>query len=920
MKKFIRHPITLLVIFGVSAIAIGTGSNMFQYYARALPMHHTTSPIERIINLAFVNIINLLPYGEKGLAQIQIYLSEKAQMKLLSDVPKTTKQWQSGKLTYPDGQMHSVKIRHRGDNPRNFLDIKKSWRIKTKKKKMFQNQRVVDLVAPRNHVLDEIIPFRISEMLGLLTPDVSLAELFINDKSHGVMLNIQRPDESLLRSKNVMPANIYNGPGSQNELFSGVGYYDLFQSPNSWSKGAIINAQVKGDKSDLNSFLLLLSRAEFDSGAMKQLRKMAPIDVWARFGALQILTQSWHNSQNNNQRLLFDQWRGQVIPIVWDTGYLYDWQSSPRPKIDYDSHTLFTLYLRCSDFLATEYRLVHSALTELGIMSVIARELREQETELSNSLARDAAYQSFAMALNGIGFGTDAGKQDRNKIINSLNVLSQKLITEIGAAPKVGWRQTNGSFVLVINDIQPAGSITLTPGSHQIMPRRVILDRDSDGRITQADKEIPFRVSNGQMVLDGLWFANRVPRTRKGSLPPKFNAVMIGHGMATQPTRFALLFEPPTKIEQVSSANPFSGIRVKSRTILQTGMLPTNCNAPVLNDQQPDTALWQGNIMINNDTLVEDPVVVKPGTIISISPGASLVFFNRLKIEGTKRNPVIIQRGGDQPWGTVALNGMKTAGSEIRNLRLQGGSGGFLDQVRYTGMFSIHDTRDIQIDGLSIRENAKFDDVVHIVYSKNVTLSNLEIEGAFSDAIDIDMSEVSVKRADIKHSGGDAIDLMDSRVNLIDVTILNAGDKGISVGEASDAVAFNLRIQKSDIGIESKDKASIAVYNADLVDNRVQLNAYTKNWRYSGGGSITIGRSFFSGISNVMTANNKSVIKIENSTITSAITAIGPVSLASDVEIGLSRISGEQKFSAGVLSRISGVQLDSFKHYRGMIN
>jgi hypothetical protein len=919
MRKYIRHPVALLAVLGVLALAVGVGSDLVEYYARAVRMHYATSPMQLIATQAFESMVQIWPNRDKGLTPVRMYLSEKAQKRLLGDLPMSTKQWQAGKLVYPDDRLRAVKIRFRGDNPRNYLDFKKSWRIKTKKKKIFGQRRILNFVAPRAHIIDEIIPFKISRMLGLLTPGVRLIELFVNDKPHGVMIDIEQPDESFLRSHATMPANLYKGPGSRDVFVTGVSSENLFENPRMWSKIATGNALDPDAQSDLASLLRLISQAGGNAAAMRRLRDLAPIDLWARFGAMQILTQSWHNNQRNNQRLLFDQWRGEVVPIVWDTGYQYDWRSLPKPKLDNDSHILFRHYQMCSDFLLTEYRYVYSALTEMNMMQVIGQELRAQEAALSNSIARDAAYQSFVLASNGTGFASGSGKLERSRIIDSLGVLRRKLLAEIGGVPQAGWRQQGKKFTLVVDGIPPLGSVSLRLASNRAMPNRIVLDLDNDGRATTSDIEIPFTIDKGQIILDAVWLANRVPRTRAGSLPAKFVPAMTGYGMATQGTGFSLLFDPAPKIVAVSAANLFSGSQMDVPPAGSKGVDPHQCNRPIIAEPRPNTVVWQGDMEISENTLIEAPTRIVAGTNIRIAADASLIFLNRLEVDGTLRHPVRIGPAGGQPWGGLALKGIGTAGSRIRNLRLQGGSGGGVGQVRYTGMLSIHDTRDIEIDGLTMLNNVKFDDLIHVVYSNEIALSNLQLDGAVSDALDIDISNVVVENARITRSGGDAIDLMDSTVNLINVAINGANDKGISVGEASDAVAFNLRIENAAIGIESKDKASIQIYNADFVNNRVHLNAYTKNWRYGGGGRIHVARSYFAGVLNVVTAAKNSQIEIANSTVSSEVHATGSVTLASDVEVGSDRNSSNTKLPAEVLSRLSGIKQGEYERHRGMV-
>ena len=69
----------------------------------------------------------------KGLPAVHLYISERGQRKLLENTPISTKKWIGGHFLLDDGNLKKIKIRHRGDNPRNWMFEKKHWRIKTRK-------------------------------------------------------------------------------------------------------------------------------------------------------------------------------------------------------------------------------------------------------------------------------------------------------------------------------------------------------------------------------------------------------------------------------------------------------------------------------------------------------------------------------------------------------------------------------------------------------------------------------------------------------------------------------------------------------------------------------------------------------------------------------------------------------------------
>ena len=74
-----------------------------------------------------------------------------------------------------------------------------------------------------------------------------------------------------------------------------------------------------------------------------------------------------------------------------------------------------------------------------------------------------------------------------------------------------------------------------------------------------------------------------------------------------------------------------------------------------------------------------------------------------------------------------------------------------------------------------------------------------------SDGIDIDFGRGKIKTSTFKNFGGDAIDVSGSHIEASNLTIQDAQDKGISVGERSFFEGSNIEIDGVGIAIASKD-------------------------------------------------------------------------------------------------------------------
>ena len=72
---------------------------------------------------------------------------------------------------------------------------------------------------------------------------------------------------------------------------------------------------------------------------------------------------------------------------------------------------------------------------------------------------------------------------------------------------------------------------------------------------------------------------------------------------------------------------------------------------------------------------------------------------------------------------------------------MDGGSGGNYNQIYFTSMFSLHNTRNIKIEKIKLINHSDYDDMIHVIYCENVLIDKAELINAFGDAIDIDLSK-----------------------------------------------------------------------------------------------------------------------------------------------------------------------------------
>jgi parallel beta-helix repeat protein len=98
---------------------------------------------------------------------------------------------------------------------------------------------------------------------------------------------------------------------------------------------------------------------------------------------------------------------------------------------------------------------------------------------------------------------------------------------------------------------------------------------------------------------------------------------------------------------------------------------------------------------------------------------------------------------------------------------------------------------------------------------------------------------------------------------IIGNTIVKAHDKGISIGEMSNAIIVNNTVISSATGIAIKDMSDPLLINNTLINNSIGLAAFEKNWKYGGGGRGVIrGTNFCQNVQPV-SIQNDSLVRIE---------------------------------------------------------
>ena len=819
--------------------------------------------------------INLLKFlrsknnnNKKGLKEINLYFDKKFQEKLLINTPKSTKNWQEGFYLLDNNKFKKIMFRHRGDNPKNWLFEKKHFRIKTRKKDQFERHRYYDFF-PFN--LEKYISGKIASQIGLITPTYEIVELFINEKSSGIYIQAEYINENFLRRNKFMPVNIYKGEHILTETVLGT-TGDLFNNASIWNKVSIFNKLKKNDKSDLEFFLKLLNDSEVDTYSYKKLIDKIDINQWSKFSAYQILTQNYHNDYGHNMRLIVDSWSGKILPIAHDPIIRLNATNKIDIDLGFSSHGLHRFLNKNSFFIHETYKKLYDYLTKYKVIENELKSLNKIEDKIITSEKRDLELQrkffkniKFTEIMSLSAKITQQASKERNTLASNLRDHELSLIKVFNSDPVAFWNMIGKNIYINIDGYLPLSNIEFS--FTDIYPKWLGFDFNKNNII---DKDEKFFVNqHGKVNIPITLYANRLSGAK--------NLYSLQDPETlTANTNFIFTTDIEAIPTKITSINPFTYKKTKLKNKQNFSVPANKFNQPILNKKEKeDFTLISGNILIEKDMVYNESIKIAPGTRFKLDQGKSIIFRNTILALGSKNLPIIFESSDSNKnkiWGTIALQGIKSKGSILKNVIFDGGSGAIVDQIYYTSMLSLHDTKNVKLSNIILRNNHIYDDSLHLVYCDNIELDNIVINNAFGDALDIDISKnIIISNSKFINPVNDGIDLMESEV-LIDASIMKgAGDKGISVGENSNLLLYNSKITENIIGIAVKDKSSVKAIYTTFDSNNSNINAYQKNFQYGDGGSIEIYKSFFKSPDNKFSADKKSNILIEDTSFNKVI-------------------------------------------------
>ena len=155
-----------------------------------------------------------------------------------------------------------------------------------------------------------------------------------------------------------------------------------------------------------------------------------------------------------------------------------------------------------------------------------------------------------------------------------------------------------------------------------------------------------------------------------------------------------------------------------------------------------------------------------------------------------------------------------------------------INEKNLTGCLSLIN---IELKDVSIfANNSSCEDTVNFINARG-NVNNVVIENSFSDALDIDFSKMNFGNIKINNALNDCVDFSAGDYSLENLILTNCGDKGLSIGERSQITLNEIKVDKANIGIATKDSSYLKLKNAKINNIKTCVSAYNKKQEYDGG-------------------------------------------------------------------------------------
>jgi len=739
------------------------------------------------------------------------------------DVPARWGEWVDVELL-DAGDRTKAKLRFRGDGSAHWTSEKKSLTLRTGQDELYKGFR--SLAFSVKDVLPQWLVGTIAKDFGLLAPEQQIVPIYLNERFYGLHRFVEPVDEGFLRRNLRMPGNIFRADTAERgDYFKGLPR-EVFANPHIWDRVANNDRPGAFGTALLEQFLRDLNDSS-DAGRERFMSWLDTDELSRLLAFLLVCGDPYHMSGVHNQFWYEDPTSGKLHPIVWDVRLLDLEKPPPGSNIN---------------------RFWRAALEDPRVWDGAMREVAKWlEGDKLYKLAEQRVNEAWKkydakFEYESLRAGVIPPVGDPRTTLATLRKNLETLrgwLSDVNVEYSVAPLSDAGRSFLV--DVQVSGrvgarlnSVTLS-NSYGMVWKVSVVDGDplASAAPLASDQTSGDIFGNAEVLLD----VPVLPRV-------KVENGRLASAQAGQRLRIELssVFGDDSERAQPELQLAFS--RAIDNAALKAALMAPGAVIRRVHSSVSERRVPAGDVHFTGEVQLERDVTIERGSTlyiyagarISLAPDVSILVKGNVRALGAAGAPISITSSDPElPWGVFALQGEGASGSVFRHVKFERGGAAQVERVEYKGMVCVHNARDVVFDHCEFSRNQRCDDLINIVKG-DASIINSHFHHANADSIDYDMSSGLVAYNRIEGSANDGLDLMTCWPRVVGNTILDSGDKGLSVGEDSRPIVLNNTIERCNKGIEIKDRSEPWIVRTRIEGGPTGIHANKKNWRYGEAG------------------------------------------------------------------------------------
>lgn len=745
-----------------------------------------------------------------------------------------------------DGKTVKVRMRLKGDSLEHLRGHKWSFRVKVRGKQTIWGMKQFSLHHPQTrNWMFAWLAHRAMRREGVIALRYKFVDVTLNGKHLGIYAleehfekrliennarregPIVRFSEDLMWREMARQSRVFPGAAT-----NGAGSYVASEPDGFQTQKALSEPRSRADYVQAVQLLDRFRRGKLATGKVFDLGKLAA------YFALIDLFGGEHGARWHNIRFYYNPVISRLEPIAFDlnAGQLSRVLSIGRAVRSAPDRQLFTDAEQFSRMLFSDMEFCARYIAELERIADPAYLVRLLD-ELADEM--DAARKILHLGYPFYEFTPEILRRNQQYIRTALN-------------PVKGLH----AFI----NSKEAGQITIKAGNIQRLPIVVTGVELIDGRLLELPQPLVLASRPYDQVVDYQVLPIDLPSGEQSlQTEPPEAATVVYRLLGTSAVRRAPLTAYP-----YSSADPLVPDMVRR---------PPNVDRfPFLVVNQEAKTIWiqRGQWQVREDIIIPPGYSVScgPGTEIDLIQSAMILSRSPLKFSGSEDEPIVVRSSDGTGQGLAVLQAR--APSLLEHVWFDGLTNPNRPSWELTGAVTFYESPLTLLD-CRLSNNAS-EDGLNLIRSE-FRIERCTFSDTKSDAIDVDFCEGTIRSTTIVRCGNDGIDLSGSVVKLEDVSVLHAGDKAISVGEASHVIANRLTINEARIGLASKDLSEFLISDVALTGCRFGLVAFQKKSEF-GPGTLRVERLTSNRVAHPFLVEDGSIVTLDGRVAPAAVAGV----------------------------------------------